>query len=162
MGDSDILQMFQELREPGKDWPGGRPPVNRTPDDAPRRPAEEGVDEWRNLAQALVYRGRTRAFYTIGALSKALGRSEVTIRSWEAKGLMPKTPYRTPAPSNPLPGTKPAGRRLWTVQQIEGILRICVEEGVILDGKTPPTREWGLKVAQLYRDLFAADHSDER
>lgn len=153
----DIFQMFQDL----KDWPGGKPPVNRTPG-SPQRPSEAGLVEWRNLSQALLYRGRTRAFYTIGALAKALGRSEVTIRSWEAKGIMPKTPYRTPAPSNPLPGTKPAGRRLWTVEQIEGILRICVEEGVILDGKTPPTREWGLKVAQLYRDLFAADHSDER
>jgi hypothetical protein len=66
-------------------------------------------------------------FFTIGAFSKALGKKPVTIRLWIRKGWLPKPQYLT-APVNA--GKVNASRRLWTRQQVEGIVAIAKEEGV--------------------------------
>jgi hypothetical protein len=72
--------------------------------------------------------------FNIGALAKALGRDSVTIRTWIRKGWLPRAKYQT----RPLVGTPGnAGRRLWTREQIEGIVAIAKEEGLLGD---PPAR----------------------
>jgi hypothetical protein len=66
--------------------------------------------------------------FPIGALAKALKREPVTIRSWILKGWIPKARFKTP----PIHGTRGnAGRRLWTRRQIEGMLQIAQEEGLL-------------------------------
>lgn len=66
--------------------------------------------------------------FPIGALAKALGRDSVTMRAWIRKGWLPKAQFQT----HPLPGTRgDAGRRLWTRAQIEGIVAIAQEEGLL-------------------------------
>lgn len=71
--------------------------------------------------------------FPIRALAKALNRNSVTIRRWIRLGHLPKAKYQTP----PLAGTRgDAGRRLWTRAQIEGIVQIAKEEGLLSD-RTP-------------------------
>lgn len=71
--------------------------------------------------------------FPIGSLAKALKRDSVTIRAWIRKGWLPRAKYQTPG----LVGTPgDAGRRLWSRAQIEGIVKIAKEEGLLSD--TPP------------------------
>lgn len=72
----------------------------------------------------------TESLVTIGALAKALGVSVITIRFWERKGLIPKTPFRTKK-----------GDRLYSPKQIEGIREILEIEGKI--GKRRKKRTLG-------------------
>lgn len=66
--------------------------------------------------------------FPIGALAKAMHRDSVTMRAWIRKGWLPRAKYQTP----PLPGTRgDASRRLWTRAQIEGIVAIATEEGLL-------------------------------
>ena len=71
--------------------------------------------------------------FPIGALAKALGRDSNTLRAWIRKGWLPRNTYQTA----PVVGSRgDAGRRLWTRRQIEGIVQIAKEEG-LLDPKPP-------------------------
>jgi len=149
------LPTFDDLVEPGKDprrenFPGSKPPVNRSN----VIPLNDSVPIW-DVDHRVVLLGPTgpKEWFTIGALATALGRKEVTIRMWETKGLMPHTPFRRPPPSNPLPGKAAKGRRLWTRAQIEGVLRIAQEEGVILRKGLPPTQRFADRVAALYSEI---------
>lgn len=137
---------FEDL----KDWPGRKQPVNR-----PSQEQEpQDTDGWDKKPVVYIHGGVSREFFTIGHLADALGRSPVTIRSWESKGALPKSPYRSPRPrGETLPGKEKKGRRLWTRAQIEGILEIARTEGVILNGN-PPNKQFTLKVAALFRELL--------
>jgi hypothetical protein len=74
--------------------------------------------------------GRELEMFPIGSLAKALGRESVTIRRWIRLGWLPRARYQTPA----IAGTRGnAGRRMWTRTQIEGIVRIAGEEGLLSD-----------------------------
>ena len=133
------------------DWPGKKRPVNRP------EPEKKGPPDplaWDIKPVVYVHGGVSREFFTIGHLADAFGRSPVTIRSWESKGVLPNSPYRSPRPrGEALPGKQSKGRRLWTRAQIEGMLRIAQEEGVILSGK-PPTKQFTQRVAALFRELL--------
>jgi len=73
--------------------------------------------------------------FRIGALAKALGRDSVTIRSWMRKGWLPRNAYQTA----PVVGSRgDAGRRLWTRAQIEGIVAIAREEGLLAEKPPRP------------------------
>lgn len=148
MNSDPILDRFADL----PNWPGKRAPVNRKADE----PKKE-LQGWDENPVQYKFRGQDREFFTISHFAAALGKSPVTIRSWENKGLMPRTPYRSPRPrGESLPGTKPKGKRLWTREQIEGTLRIASEEKVILNGKTP-TQRFAQRVADLYITLSQKD-----
>ena len=56
--------------------------------------------------------------YTIGALSDALGRPIVTLRSWMKEGYVPTSPYRLPTKKDKN-GVERKGRRLYTRPMIE-------------------------------------------
>jgi hypothetical protein len=71
--------------------------------------------------------------FTVGALAKALQRNSVTMRTWIRKGWLPRAMFQT----KPVYGSRgDAGRRLWTRAQIEGIVAIAREEGLL--GEKPP------------------------
>ena len=73
--------------------------------------------------------------FPVGALAKALHRDSVTIRAWIRKGWLPEARYKTPG----MAGTRGnAGRRLWSRAQIEGIVNIAREEGLLNDSPKPP------------------------
>ena len=66
--------------------------------------------------------------YTIGALAAALGKQPHTIRKWIRNGIIPDSGLKTQA----LDGTLgDAGRRLWTKEQIDSVVLIAHDEGVI-------------------------------
>jgi hypothetical protein len=108
------LEFFYDP-EPGKDYPGKTKPKNRG-----KQPVDADDDDWLAGVPTLSFliNGQLRSFYTIGSLARALGRSPVTIRSWEQKGWLPKARYRSPPPSKEqLPGKDPLGKRLYTPEQ---------------------------------------------
>jgi hypothetical protein len=151
------LDLFSDLINPdlpeGQDYPGKRKPANRSTE------APQSVSaDWDDQPLLLIYGGEAREWFTIRHLAAALDRKTVTIRSWERKGMMPQTPFRTPPPKNTsLPGAA-KGRRLWTREQIEGILRIAKEEGVIVDQKqSPPTERFAVRVARLFAVIKAKE-----
>lgn len=138
-----LSEKFSDL-----DYPGRRKPINRSP-------AKAGGESADWAEKPLVYKvnGVDTEFFTIGHLAKALGYSVQSIRAWENGLLLPKSRYRTP---NPRLANQPEvlqkGRRLWTREQIEGILRIASEEGVILN-KKPPTQRFAFRVQTFFNGL---------
>lgn len=143
-----LLDRFRDLA-----FPGSREPVNRNGGG----PAREAV-VWDEKPLQYVMGGVEREFFTISHLATALGRSVVTIRSWENKGLLPKTPYRSPRPrGKTLPDKQPKGKRLWTREQVNGILMIARDEQVILNGK-PPTEHFAKRVLDLFRTILTKDN----
>lgn len=70
--------------------------------------------------------GKEVEFFTLGVLAAALNRKPVTIRKWEADGVLPKPRAMTPT-------SDPRGkRRLYTKGQILGLVQIAKEEGILL------------------------------
>lgn len=144
-----LLDRFSDLN-----WPGKRKPINRVIPEEPS-PVEEA--SWDDKPLFYVYKGKKREFFTISHLSAALGKSPVTIRAWENRGVLPKSPYRSPRPRGAtLPNVEKKGKRLWTREQITGILSIASQEGVILNGK-PPTPRFAQKVSELFNTLITHD-----
>ena len=149
---TDPFSTFDDLR----DWPGKKRPVNRPQELAH---VTDVYEDWDKKPVVYIHGGVEREFFTIGHLADALGKSPVTIRSWENKGMLPKSPYRSPRPrGETLPGNRTKGKRLWTRGQIEGILRIAREQGVILNGK-PPTKTFAQHVADLFREILNQETS---
>ncbi|MEU1816064.1 hypothetical protein ABZ543_12835 [Streptomyces roseifaciens] len=74
------------------------------------------------------YSGAMREFFAISALAQAINRSTKTIYKWEDQGLFPPATFIYNSSS------KQGRRRLYTRLQIEGIVRIAADEGV-LDGR---------------------------
>ena len=70
-------------------------------------------------------------FFTVGQLAQALGRQAVTIRKWEADGVIPKATFLAPNPNK----DARAKRRLYSRAQAEGIVRIAAEEGLLGDSR---------------------------
>jgi len=133
--------MFDDL-----DYPGRRVPVQR------KKVVTKPPPHWSDNPTRYPYNGEMRDFYTIGHVALALNKSPVTIRSWETKGMLPKSALRSPRPKRSPLGTQPKGRRLWTYDQIEGIVRIAEEEKCILNG-LPPTLKFTKKVDKLFTKL---------
>jgi hypothetical protein len=117
----DPLEFFNQLdarkqaKKEGKTYPGSTPPRNV--------PAglDTGPDSWLNRlpSHELLLDGNPVKFYPIGALSLALGKTPVTIRSWEHKGWLPKARYRTPPPrATQIPGKASKGKRLYSREQL--------------------------------------------
>jgi hypothetical protein len=132
------------------DYPGRRKPVNR---EGPAAPSYHRDDTWSEKPLKYRFAGQDREFYTISHLARALGYSVHAIRLWETQGLMPRTPYRSPHRGNDL---SPKGKRLWTREQIEGILQIAKEEKVLLNRK-PPTKVFALRVLDLFLAIMKRD-----
>lgn len=123
----DSLDSFFENLPDQSRYPGGK---------APRRPGvpkkAKALDEsWDKNPTVKYVKGVATEFFTIGDLAKAINRLPVTIRSWESKGRLPLSRYRTQAPeSHPIEGKTPMGRRLYTRHQIEVVIAAAEKAGV--------------------------------
>lgn len=145
------LRSFEDLEQP---YPGRRKPVNR---DQPKAEPDD-TPIWDDHPATYIVDGKKREFFYIGALAKAIGYSVQAIRLWEGQGLMPNTPYRSPRTKAPVAGGRSdKGKRLWTREQIEGILRLAKKHGVILPNRkgdrNPPTPAFAREVARLFNEL---------
>lgn len=127
MSRDDIEDLFDGLT-----YPGSKTPLKHHQRPVPPPPEPPKPKEWddRPLKRTVLVRGKPvdREFFTIQSLAMALGRSQVTIRAWIDKRWLPDATYRS-KPSKGIRGD--AGRRLWTRAQIEAIVRIADEEGLL-------------------------------
>lgn len=143
-----IEERFKDL-----DYPGRRKPVNRE-----RKHARVEPQEWDAKPSEYKINGVKQEFYTISHLCKALGYSQQSIRAWEAARLLPPAPFRSPRTKKPVAnGRSTKGRRLWTHEAIDGILRLARKHKVILPDargvRHPPTPAFATEVAQMFREL---------
>lgn len=104
-------------------FPGSTTPLDF---DIRRKKAEVEIGAWDSKPLIFKLKGKDTEFFTIGHLAKALGdRSAITLRKWEAEGILPKSPYVKQSED-------PRGRRrMYTREQVEGLVRIAREEGVL-------------------------------
>lgn len=149
MAPDPITERFESL---GKTFPGRTPPHSQRAEEPPE------PKNWDARPRTILWKGDAREFFMIGHLAAALGRSVQTIRAWESSGLLPKSRYRTAPPPHGVNGAKPKGRRLWTRMQIEGLLRIAEQEGVILNDGPPPTRAFTERARKLFTELAKTDN----
>jgi len=128
-------------------FPGSTTPLDF---DVRRKKAEEDREAWDSKPLTFKLRGKDTEFFTIGHLAKALGgRSAITLRKWETEGILPKSPYVKPSED-------PRGRRrMYTRQQVEGLVIIAREEGVLWPRKGLRIGETQFRVRahQLFQSL---------
>lgn len=99
-----------------------------------RAPAVPAEPAWKNeprFSREFNYGGKPVKLFTIGALAQALGKKPVTIRKWIRLGIIPEAGLKTQPITKTLGD---AGRRLFTAEQIESVVRIAREEGVWGEG----------------------------
>lgn len=143
-------EIFDGLAYPGK----RKPKVHEAP-------VAKAVDTKWDAKPTKRYKrkGAPGEFFTISALCQALGYSEQSIRAWEKQNLLPATPFRSPRTKRPnAAGRSTKGRRLWTREQIEGILLLAEEHKVIVN-REPPTREFAAAVGRLFDQLAAEERA---
>lgn len=104
-------------------YPGSK--MKRTVTVQPEPEVEEVI--WPK-ARVLTISGYEVECYTTGQLAELLGgRKAVTIRAWEAEGILPKSGYYVPGRDGDVRGR----RRYYTRRQVEGVLDIARQEGVL-------------------------------
>jgi hypothetical protein len=143
-----LAEKFEDL-----DYPGRRKPVNRgTKDTAPLDTPVWAVNPMR---YKLPGSDEVREFYTISHLAKALDYSIQSIRAWEDRGLLPRSGIRSPRTRGKAQAAgSHKGKRLWTREQIEGILRLARRHKVIVN-RRPPTAAFARDVSVLFQQLAA-------
>jgi DNA-binding transcriptional MerR regulator len=89
---------------------------------------------------------------SIGSLAQAVGKSPITIRAWIRKGWIPPNTLWT----DPIPGTLgDAGRRLWTRQQVEEVVEIARERGLLKEEAASVCPYCGAARELSYEELLA-------
>jgi hypothetical protein len=141
------LDAFADVQEY---YPGSRRPIVRHPNRT--ESSMPDPDRWDAKPKVLKVKGEDVEFFTIGQLGLALGgRKPVTIRKWERTGVIPKPTFRKPSED-------PRGqRRLYTRAQVEGMVRIATEEGILDRHAKPITQtDFTERVIALFRELANA------
>jgi hypothetical protein len=135
-------------RRPYDAYPGTHRPIG-TPH-APPDDLATGYNRWDEQPHYKKIDGFWREFFGIGHLSEALGRAPKTLYKWEEKGFLPAATFV-------LNGTSKNGRRrLYTRAQIEGLISIARDTGILTGnarfiGQTSfPSRS-----AQLFRETHS-------
>ena len=135
-----MIERFEDLESY---YPGSRERRQTVP--APSAPVVEDV-----LGPGTIYvvDGRDMEFYMIGQLAAALGRKPGTLRKWEANGILPPSGYLKPS-------NDPRGiRRLYTKQQVLGIIQVAKDTGVMYSHGT--LADFGRRVKALFDELRGA------
>lgn len=104
-------------------YPGSTTPIGTV------QPPEQSMDPI-DILEGLQARhvrvgGSEMPMYSIGELARALGRKSGTIRKWEDLGILPKSTYVLN------PGTQQGRRRMYSSEQVIGIVTIASEEGIL-------------------------------
>lgn len=104
-------------------FPGSSKPL--VPHATRRKTVAPPAAGWDAKPRSYVVGGVTTEFFTVGQLGAALGRKASTMRRWEREGIIPKATFRV--------GSEDARgvRRLYSRRQVEGMVRIAAEEGVL-------------------------------
>lgn len=138
---------FDEIFGEGEDryYPGSKKKIPDSPPPPPRRVADPGA--WDEHPIIYKVKGQDVEFFTIGMVARALGRSAATLREWEAHGVIPKARYRTNSKD------PKKARRLYTRAQVEGIVALAHEEGLMKGDRRPIPASFTEKVLALFKRL---------
>lgn len=142
------MEKFEDL-----DYPGRKRPVNRTV-----KKVDPEDEVWDAKPVFYMVNGEKQEFFLISHLAKALDYSVQSIRAWEAQGLLARTPFRSPRTAKPVAGGRSnKGKRLWTREQVLGIIRIAKKHKVIFPNrkgiKQPPTAAFAAEVGEFFASL---------
>lgn len=109
---------------------------------------EEEVEDFLGKPKIYQVGGVDEKFYTIGQLASALNRKPVTLRKWEAEGIIPMAQFIAPS------DTPNGRRRLYTRDQVEGIINIAQDEGILHDTWKPIKKtRFTARVIALFEEL---------
>lgn len=108
---------------------------------------EEEAPVWDGNPRVYRVRGADHEFFPISALATALRRKPGTLRKWETQGYLPTARYRSP-------GEGKSQSRLYTRSQIEGLIAIATEEGLMEPAKKMRIDQ--TRFPQRAQKLFAA------
>jgi hypothetical protein len=146
---ASIEQDFADIGE--QFYPGSTKPIVRHQNrNGLHTKAAKSAADWDAKPRKYVVAGVETEFFTVGDLAKALGRQPVTIRKWEREGVIPKSTYQSPGKDGDVRGR----RRLYTRQQVEGMVRIAHEEGILISHQKPiKTTNFSVRVIDLFKRL---------
>jgi hypothetical protein len=99
------------------------------------------VADWELMASKKTYpvAGRRIHLYRISALATALGKSEITIRSWISNRYLPNAPIRLPA-ANATDDKKRGAHRMFTREMIKSAVDSFDKRGLL----GVPRVEWNM------------------
>lgn len=145
----DWEEEFQKIDKTPQYYPGSTTKISKN---SPVNTASfsSALDpSWDSHPRVYKLGGKETDFFSLGDLAKALGRKPVTLRKWESQGVIPKSTYQRPSED-------PRGRRrLYTRPQIEGIVRIAREEGILKSHNKPiKNTNFTEKVVNLFKELL--------
>lgn len=152
------MGILDDLKEQADDsvvelYPGSRKPIIRHPNrvlDEKRRP---DPDDWDSRPRVLPIRGVPTELFTVGHLAAALGRRPVTIRAWERNKVIPNATVWSPGKDKDPRGK----RRLYTRAQVEGLVKIATEEGLMNgDNRSIQATDFTRRAFDLFRSLSVA------
>lgn len=124
-------------------YPGSRVRRQQAPAPAPRVEEDDLLGE----GTFMTVRGQRVEFFGIGAVARAINRSAVTLRSWEANGIIPKSGFVKS-------GVDARGRRrLYSRAQAEAIIRLAKIHGVIDPGSRKPLTDFKHAVWAAFAEL---------
>lgn len=135
----DIDEVFADLDQY---YPGSKRKRREASDK--RVKGTEGA--WDSRPIVKTHKGADTEFFMLGALARALGKSAVTVRLWERKAYIPKSPYRLPSSKTPDGKTVP-GKRVFTRALIEATVEEFAKRGLLGTARV----EW-----KHHRDLTIA------
>jgi hypothetical protein len=138
--------------QPTQFYPGSttrisRGPVRTLASDPRTNTLDSYEDGWDAKPQVKPFNGGYREFFGVGDLARALHRDAVTMRKWEANGVIPKATYVISGK------TANGNRRLYTREQIEVIVSIAKEEG-LFDGDPRGIRITDTRFTERVKEAF--------
>jgi hypothetical protein len=151
----DPLDDFRDLA-PGEtpDLQGDHYPGSKQVRASRRPPPPVVAKPWDAHPVILTVEGVETEMFDVGHLGKAMnGRSGAAMRQWEFRKYIPPADYRFPGKVNHGGTTNAEGlRRLYTREQVEGMVAIAKEEKV-WDGTQTVAAS---RFAERVKDLFAS------
>lgn len=131
-------------------YPGSKRKIERSDDDTAADPS----DGWDAKPRVYKKDGKDTEFFTVGHLAMAMNRKPLTIRQWERRGIIPKSTFQRAGRN----GSQHGRRRLYTRAQIEGMIQIAAEEGLLSnDRREIASTNFKARVLKLFKDLAAKD-----
>lgn len=131
-------------------YPGSKRKIDHTDSDDKK----SDLDAWDAKPRIYKVNGQDTEFFTVGHLAIAMNRKPLTIRQWERKGIIPKSTYQRAGRN----GSQHGRRRLYTRPQIEGMIKIAGEEGLLTnDRREIASTKFKDRVLVLFRSLSGAN-----
>lgn len=146
----DPLAAFADIAPPAS-APAHEAPADYYPGSKKKRKAVTGAASgpWEDIPYVeLTVKGKPRRFYSVGVLADALDRKPPAIRKWERLGYIPESRFRSPGRG------KHGQRRLYTREQIEGLVELAKEEGLVGEAnRNISATDFPARAAKLFKEL---------